>query len=98
MTAIEAIIFIAYVSLFDGVRDATSDRDWITRHCWKWLAFYPPLAWILFRYVRSNWTWLLVIIGAWGLWQVGKIAGGKYWLSMWIVWIKKLFDKLHWWG
>jgi hypothetical protein len=99
MSLIEAIVFIAYCSFFDGVRDATIDRDWWVRHIWKWLAFYPPLAWILFRYVHGDWIWLLVAASAWVLWRVGMRAGGKHWVSMWIVWLKNFVGyKLRWWG
>ena len=91
MTLLEIIIIILYASIMDGARDGLINAEWWPRHIAKWLAFYPPLIYLLVKFVNLGWVWIVIILMAGLFWQIGMRLTGQKWESMWIRLFKKLF-------
>lgn len=56
-----AVVIVLWATAFDAWRDAVVYRwKWWPRHIVKWLAFYPPLVYIVFV-LELNWLeWLAI--------------------------------------
>jgi len=87
------IAVILWTVFFDALRDGFADHpDWWMRHVFKWLQFYPILIYVIWRFLNWRW-WLILPLPCWALWQFAlRCIAGKDWESMWIRWIKALWD------
>jgi len=88
-----AIVLILCFCFLDGMRDGTLGADWLTRHIWKWLAFYGATIYILIlNFGKKFWKWLWLAIPGWLVWWFAvKIICGKDWTSMWIRLFRDVF-------
>lgn len=89
---IAAILVITMVNVFDPLRDVwMKSESWWKRHIVKWLAFYPPLAFI--TVMSLPWQfWLPCAFGSWIVWRASiSIFTDAEWESMWIRWFKNLW-------
>lgn len=80
-----AIVLLLWAALADGVRDAWITKpSWWQRHIAKWLAWYPPLIWILVNDVPPLF-WLFMPFLGWYFWRLGArdIGGAQGWGSIW---------------
>ena len=78
-----ALALIMFTSAADAVRDAWIQEGWWKRHIAKWLAFYPPLIFIMVWFTPMFW-WPFIIIGAWVVWRLSvRYIGGRRWRSHW---------------
>ena len=83
LVSLAAVALLLLASAADAVRDAWIRKDWWPRHIIKWLAFYPPLLWILVREVPPLW-WVGVIPAAWLVWRLAaRYIGGVTWQTHW---------------
>ena len=89
---IVAVVIILVATGFDALRDAwMRSASWWKRHAVKWISFYLPLAWILYREVPFPQS-ILVVIGSWVVWRCSlRYIAGVKWESMWVRWFKQLF-------
>ncbi|MDE0002355.1 MAG: hypothetical protein OXQ29_06645 [Rhodospirillaceae bacterium] len=64
-------------------RDPADSRGWWLRHTAKWIAFYPPLIFILASHVNP-YRWLFVAAACWIAWRLAaRWPGGVKWGSWW---------------
>jgi len=100
------IFTILFATFFDGLWNGNIDNpNWWKRHVFKWLAFFPPMIYILYTLVSKMYTvmytvWflicfiVLICLVSWALWQLGMRLSGKQWPSIWIGLLKKILDWL----
>ena len=90
---ISGIIVVCIAVFFDALRDGHIDcNNWWKRHIFKWLAFFPPIVYILFVCKMQILHVAILIPVCWLLWQIGLRLSGKTWESMWIRLIKKVLE------
>ena len=94
MTLLEIIIIILYASTMDGVRDGLIHSEWWPRHIAKWAAFYPPLIYLLVKFVNFGWVWIVIVLMAWLFWQLGMRLAGQKWESMWIKALREIWQRI----
>lgn len=92
--ALIACAVIITASVFDALRDAwMRTASWWKRHAVKWISFYLPLTYIMFRDVPWVWWGPLAIV-CWVAWRMSlRYIGGVKWESMWVRWAKSLFAR-----
>jgi len=75
------IIFLSVI--FDALRDAfwgTEKKIW---HLFKWLSFYPPLAYISITEFGWHTIWIAVVSLAIWRFSVSYWGGKRTWKSFW---------------
>jgi hypothetical protein len=73
-----AVILIATV--FDAARDVTIGKlSWLAWHAIKWVAFYTPLIWIVWRERWKPITIAIVVLLSFLLWEMTSKILGRPW-------------------
>lgn len=84
---LEVLLILLWATVTDVLRDVygySTDLTWGQRHFFIWLNFYPVLAYLLFRYIRP-WYWWIILPGIyWVIWQLVLRLTGTVWESFWL--------------
>ena len=83
---------ILTATAFDALRDAwMRSESWWRRHIVKWISFYLPLGYIMYRDIEPMY-WGPLMLASWLTWRASLgFIGQVKWESMWVRWAKKLF-------
>jgi hypothetical protein len=71
---------ILVASMFDAARDATIGKlPWLASHAIKWIAFYTPLVYIVWRERWKPTVIAVIAILSFLLWELTSIIFGRPW-------------------
>ncbi len=83
MTKIQILVlFIIFiVNVFDPIFNAfwcDKSKSWLFRHIPKWLAFYPPIAFLAIYFF--HWWSIPIAVGSFIVWRLSiRYIAGKKW-------------------